>query len=122
MTTSRVHSSQFTLLNARLEIVMLTFFINSRFNFLPQLGQLLDEPYTERSRSAILAEEGDDQSRLTVVVVSRDNHVVNVPLKDVVGVVGVGGEAEGSFLVQERRVGTEQDDVPSGVVTLERVF
>jgi hypothetical protein len=122
MTTSRVHSSQFTLLNARLEIVMLTFFINSRFNFLPQLGQLLDEPYTERSRSAILAEEGDDQSRLTVVVVSRDNHVVNVPLKDVVGVVGVGGEAKGSFLVQERRVGTEQDDVPSGVVTLERVF
>jgi hypothetical protein len=101
---------------------MLTFFINSRFNFLPQLGQLLDEPYTERSRSAILAEEGDDQSRLTVVVVSRDNHVVNVPLKDVVGVVGVGGEAEGSFLVQDRRVGTEQDDVPSGVVTLERVF
>ena len=101
---------------------MLTFFINSRFNFLSQLGQLLDEPYTERSRSAILAGCGDDQSRLTVVVVSRDNHVVDVPLKDVVGVVGVGGEAKGSFLFQERRVGTEQDDVPSGVVTLERVF
>jgi hypothetical protein len=67
-------------------------------------------------------EADEDQDRLTAVIGSRDVHKFDVSVKDVVGVVAVGREAEGCLFIQERRVGAEQDDVPSRVVTLECVL